>query len=99
MFLVAFATDDVIKLLVKSFCETAPKLLFWALACVPVFDTRYVWLVVKAFFDLPISLIRNSKRVSVNSLSSLGAQNKYFGATLRTLLTKGQFNKACNLQV
>ena len=54
MFLVAFATDDIIKLLVKSFCETAPKLLFWALACVPGFDTRYVWLVVKTFFDLPI---------------------------------------------
>ena len=54
MFLVVFATDDVTKLLVKSFCETAPKLLFWALACVPGFDTRYVWLVVKAFFDLPI---------------------------------------------
>ena len=49
-----------------------------------------MWLVKNAIFDLPIRLIRNSKSVSGNSLSSLRAQNKYFDAASRTLLTKTQ---------
>ena len=41
--------------------------------------------------DLPISLKGNSKRISGNSLSPLGDQNKDLGADLQTLLTGIRF--------
>ena len=50
---------------------------------------RHDWPVKKATVDLPIRLKGNSKHISGNSLSPLGAQNKHFGTALQTLLTKG----------
>ena len=41
---------------------------------------------LKSVTDLPIRLKGNSKRISGNSLSPLGAQNKDLGATSQTLL-------------
>ena len=41
--------------------------------------------------DLPIRLKGNSKRISSNSLSPLGDQNKDLGADLQTLLTGNRF--------
>ena len=41
---------------------------------------------LKSIIDLPIRLKGNSKRISGNSLSPLGAQNKDLGATSQTLL-------------
>ena len=41
--------------------------------------------------DLPIRLKGNSKRISGNSLSPLGDQNKDLGADLQTLLTGIRF--------
>ena len=41
---------------------------------------------LKSIIDLPIRLKGNSKRISGNSLSLLGAQNKDLGATSQTLL-------------
>ena len=49
---------------------------------------RHDWPAKKAFVDLPIKMKGNSKRTSGNSLSPLGAQNKYIGAASRTLLTE-----------
>ena len=69
------ATDGT-KLLVKSVCETAP----WV-------STSYNWPVWKAIVNSPISLKGNSKRISGNPLSPLGAQNKDIGAASQTLLT------------
>ena len=39
---------------------------------------------LKSIIDLPIRLKGNSKRISGNSLSPLGAQNKDLGATSQT---------------
>ena len=99
MFFVAFATDDVINFWLSPSAKQRQNYLSGPPVVCQGLSTRYVLLVKNAIFDLPIRLMRNLKRVSGNSLSSLGAQNKYFGAALQTLLTKGQFNKACNLQV
>ena len=49
--------------------------------------TRYDWSVEKAIVHLPIRLKGNSKRISGNSLSPLGAQNKDMGAASPMLLT------------
>ena len=43
-------------------------------------STRHDWTLKKAIVHLPISLKGNSKRISGNSLSSLGAQNKNLGS-------------------
>ena len=51
-------------------------------------STCHDWPVEKAIVDLPIRLKENSKRVSGNSSSPLGAQNKDYGASSETLLTK-----------
>ena len=51
-------------------------------------STCHDWPVEKAIVDLPVSLKENSKRVSGNSSSPLGAQNKDYGASSETLLTK-----------
>ena len=45
------------------------------------------WPVKKAIVNLPIRLKGNSKHISGNLLSSLGAQNKDFGAASQMLLT------------
>ena len=50
--------------------------------------TCHDWPVEKAIVDLPIRLKENSKRVSGNSSSPLGAQNKDYGAASETSLTK-----------
>ena len=50
--------------------------------------TCHDWPVEKAIVDLPVRLKENSKRVSGNSSSPLGAQNKDYGASSETLLTK-----------
>ena len=47
-------------------------------------STRHGWPVKNAIVDLSIRL----KVTSVNSLSSLGAQNKDLGAASQTLLTE-----------
>ena len=46
-----------------------------------------IGLLKKAIVDLPIRLKGNSKRISGNSLSPLGAQNKDLGATNRGYIT------------
>ena len=45
------------------------------------------WPVKKAIVDLLMRLKGNSKCISGNSLSPLGARNKNFGAASQTLLT------------
>ena len=50
-------------------------------------STRHNWPVKIAIVDLPISLKGNSKRISGNSLSPFGAQNKDISAAWQTLLT------------
>ena len=50
-------------------------------------STRHDWTVEKAIVDLPITLRGNSKRISGNSLSRLGAENKHLGVASQTLLT------------
>ena len=50
--------------------------------------TCHDWPVEKAIVDLPMRLKENSKRVSGNSSSPLAAQNKDYGASSETLLTK-----------
>ena len=51
-------------------------------------STRHDWLVKNAIVDLPIRLKGNSKRISGNSLSPLGAQNSDIGAASQTLVTE-----------
>ena len=51
-------------------------------------STCHDWPVEKAIVDLPVRLKENSKRVSGNSSSPLGAQNKDYGASSETLLTR-----------
>ena len=83
---VACNTDGT-KLLVESVCETASKSLFWVPLVYKDLNTRHDWPVKKAIVDLLVRLKRNSKRISCNSLSSLGFQNKPFGAAPQTLIT------------
>ena len=54
--------------------------------------TRFDWPVNNAIVDLPIRLKGNLKRISVNSLSPLGAQNKNIDAASQTLLTWFRLN-------
>ena len=51
-------------------------------------STRHDWPAQKAIVDLPIRMKGNSKLISGNSLSPLGAQNKDVGAGSQTLLTE-----------
>ena len=51
-------------------------------------STRHDWLVKNAIVDLPVRLKGNSKRISGNSLSPLGAQNSDIGAASQTLVTE-----------
>ena len=51
-------------------------------------STCHDWPLEKAIVSFPISMKGNSKRISSNSLSPLGAQNKEIGAALQTLLTE-----------
>ena len=51
-------------------------------------STCHDWPVEKAFVSFSISMKRNSKRTSSNSLSPLGDQNKEIGAALQTLLAE-----------
>ena len=46
-------------------------------------STRHDWPVKNAIVDLPIRMKGNSKRISGNSLSPLGAQNKDLAASSR----------------
>ena len=47
-------------------------------------STRPEWPVKKAIVDLPIRMKRNTKRISSDSLSLLGAQNKDIGTVSQT---------------
>ena len=60
-------------------------------------STRHDWLVKNAIVDLPIRLKGNSKRVSSNSLSPLGAQNNDIGAASQTLVTEVKLHLRCRL--
>ena len=54
----------------------------------PCFESPPDWPLKKAIVDLPIRMKRNEKRISSNSLSPLGAQNKDLGAACQTLPTE-----------
>ena len=60
-------------------------------------STRHDWTLKKAIVHLPISLKGNSKRISDNSLSPLGAQNKDLGSAsppIRDVTNRGHMTSA-----
>ena len=68
--------------------QTEPKSLFWEPSVYQNLSTRHDWPPKKAIVDLPIRMKGNPKPTSDNSLSRLGAQNKYLGTVSQTLLTE-----------
>ena len=54
-------------------------------------STYHDWPVRKSILDLPIRLKGNTKRISGNSSSPSGDQNKDLGADLQTLLAGIRF--------
>ena len=71
----------------KNFCERAPKSLIFSPTCVPGFEyAPWFTFLKKTIVNLPIRSTGNSKRISNNSLSPWGAQNKDIGDANRQCL-------------
>ena len=72
---------------VKPVCKTAPKSFFGPPPAYQHLSTCHNWPPKKAIHDfLPIRIKGNSKRISGNSFSPFGPQNKHIGAASKKLL-------------
>ena len=84
----ACATDEP-KLWLSPSAKRRQNSVLGPYLCTRIWVRALIGLLKKAIVDLPISMKGNSKLISGNSLSPLGAQNKDFGAVSQTFPTGG----------
>ena len=94
----ACATDEP-KLWLSPSAKRRQNLVLGPHLCPRIWVRAMIGLLKKAIVDLPISMKGNSKLISGNSLSPLGAQNKDFDAVSQKFPTGVKWRLRCRLIV